>query len=90
MCDQELVFQLSEAGVNDFIVNGNTEQLIDKLHNLKAKSTFLVDLRDFGINFDQCSFWTRKFLNLVVKNYNFFNYPTVRENAIVLGISTGW
>lgn len=86
--DRKLVFQLPEAGVNHFVENANTEQLIEKLQMLEAQAMFRIDLRDFGIDSANCSnLWSRKFLKLSIEKNNFLKYKTVNEIAAALRTS---
>ena len=85
--DHELAFQLSPAGVNHFVENGNSERLVEKLRELKAQAKFRIDLREFGIELQQCGYWPRRFLQFISRDFNFIKYCSVSGIAKQLNTS---
>lgn len=72
-------FELGKMGIEGLFGTGEIEPLLEKLRDLKARTTFQIDLRHFGLHMERCSFWTRKYLQFVAKDFNFLRYRTVTE-----------
>ena len=73
--DPEFHLQLGKYGIEKCVAYEKRERLLQILLEFKAQAAFRVDLRDFGIDVDQCkSYWCRKFFDFILKDYNLLKY----------------
>ncbi|MFQ5751738.1 MAG: hypothetical protein ACE5HI_07060 [bacterium] len=76
----QLYLELGKNGVRKCIPRGEHELLVRTLHELKERATFRIDLRDFGVEVDQCqNYWCRRFCDFILEDDNFLKYRTVDE-----------
>lgn len=86
--NEEIAFQLVKADVDHFIPDGNIDELIATLHDLKERATFRMDLRDFGVDLSQSTdFWVRKFFEVILREHRYLHLTTVQEICNPLGIT---
>ena len=86
--EQEFLFQLAKDGLDDFVTHGKIELLIEKLHQQKEQATFRIDLREFGIDLNQCkNYWTKKCLKFIISDFNFLKFNKVNELTKQLCVS---
>ena len=87
--DQSYYFQLAKIGIKDFVSYGDQDSLLEKLNELKDRSSFRIDLSDFNIEKNRYTqFWSRKFLNFIIEDKKFLKYNSVGAIASHLGTTT--